>query len=169
VAHPQRTHQEGKVRHAVCAILTVSDTRTPETDASGVCIRALLEEAGHRVLSYAILPDDPGRIRAHLEELFAVPGLDAVLVNGGTGLAPRDSTFEAVAGLLEKRLDGFGELFRMLSYQQVGSAAMLSRAVAGVARGKIVVSLPGAPAAVELAMQKLLIPELGHMVHLVRG
>src|SRR6266700_1982757 len=127
--HP---HHQAKTRHAVCAIVTVSDTRTPESDASGVCIRALLEEARHRVLSYTILPDDPGGLRAHLE-------------------------------------DGFGELFRMLSYQQVGSAAMLSRAVAGVARGKIVVSLPGAPAAVELAMQKLLLPELGHLIHLVRG
>ena len=168
-AQPEHPQHHAKSRHAACAIVTVSDTRTPESDASGVCIRALLEEAGHRVLSYAILPDDPGRIRAHLEELFDVPGLDAVLVNGGTGLAPRDTTHEAITGLLEKRLDGFGELFRMLSYQQVGSAAMLSRAAAGVARGKIVVSLPGAPAAVELAMQKLLIPELGHMVHLVRG
>ncbi len=168
-APPHRPHHQAKAQHAVCAIVTVSDTRTPESDASGVCIRALLEEGGHRILSYTILPDDPGRIRAHLEELFGVPGLDAVIVDGGTGLAPRDTTYEAVTGLLEKRLDGFGELFRMLSYQQVGSAAMLSRAVAGVARGKIVVSLPGAPAAVELAMQKLLLPELGHMVHLVRG
>ena len=168
-AHPQHPHHQAKTRPAVCAIVTVSDTRTPESDASGVCIRALLEEAGHRVLSYAILPDDPGRIRAHLEELFGVPGLDAVIVNGGTGLAPRDTTYEAITGLLEKRLDGFGELFRMISYQQVGAAAMLSRAVAGVARGKIVVSLPGAPAAVELAMQKLLLPELGHLVHLVCG
>jgi len=92
-----------------------------------------------------------------------------VIVNGGTGLALRDTTHEAITGLLEKRLDGFGELFRMLSYQQVGAAAMLSRASAGMARGKIVVSLPGAPAAVELAMRKLLLPELGHMVHLVRG
>ena len=167
--HPHPPHREARPRHAACAIVTVSDTRTPESDASGVCIRALLEEAGHRVLSYGILPDDPGRIRAHLEELFAVPGLDAVLVNGGTGLAPRDTTYEAIAGLLEKRLDGFGELFRMLSYQQVGPAAMLSRAVAGLAHGKIVVSLPGAPAAVELAMQKLLLPELGHLVQLVRG
>ena len=164
--HP---HHQAKTRPAVCAIVTVSDTRTPESDASGVCIRALLEEARHRVLSYTILPDDPGGLRAHLEELFGVPGLDAVIVNGGTGLAPRDTTYEAIAGLLEKRLDGFGELFRMLSYQQVGSAAMLSRAVAGVARGKIVVSLPGAPAAVELALQKLLLPELGHLIHLVRG
>src|SRR5207249_1557724 len=145
-ADPPDPHHQAKTRHAVCAIVTVSDTRTPESDASGVCIRALLEEGGHSILSYAILPDDPGRIRAHLEELFGVPGLDAVIVDGGTGLAPRDTTYEAVTGLLEKRLDGFGELFRMLSYQQVGSAAMLSRAVAGVARGKIVVSLPGTPA-----------------------
>src|SRR6266404_2997830 len=103
--HP---HHQAKTRHAVCAIVTVSDTRTPESDASGVCIRALLEEAEHRVLSYTILPDDPGRLRAHLEELFGVPGLDAVIVNGGTGLAPRDTTYEAIAGLLEKRLDGLG-------------------------------------------------------------
>jgi molybdopterin adenylyltransferase len=158
-----------KTKHAVgCAIVTVSDTRTPETDASGTCIRALLEEAGHRVVGYAILPDEPRRIRAHLEELFALPGLEAVIVNGGTGLAPRDTTYEAIVDVLEKRLDGFGELFRMLSFQQVGAAAMLSRAAAGVARGKIIVSLPGAPAAVELALQRLLIPELGHMVHLVR-
>jgi molybdenum cofactor biosynthesis protein B len=161
-------HHE-KTRHAVaCAIVTVSDTRTPETDESGVCIRALLEEAGHRVVAYTILPDDPGRIRAHLEELLALPGVEVVIVNGGTGLAPRDTTYEAITGLLEKRLDGFGELFRMISYQLVGPAAMLSRAAAGVARGRVVVSLPGAPAAVELAMQKLLLPELGHMVHLLR-
>jgi len=164
------THEHhAKAKHAVaCAILTVSDTRTPETDVSGVCIRALLEEAGHRVVGYAILPDDPGRIRGHLEGLFALPELDAVIVNGGTGLARRDTTYEAIGTLLEKKLDGFGELFRMLSYQQVGAAAMLSRAAAGVAHGKVVVSLPGAPAAVELAMQKLVVPELGHMVHLLR-
>jgi molybdenum cofactor biosynthesis protein B len=159
-----------KTKHAVaCAILTVSDTRTPETDASGTCIRALLEEAGHRVAGYAILPDDPGRIRAHLEELVALQAVEVVIVNGGTGLAPRDTTYEAITGMLDKRLDGFGELFRMLSYQQVGAAAMLSRAVAGVARRTVIVSLPGAPAAVELAMQKLVVPVLGHMVHLVRG
>jgi molybdopterin adenylyltransferase len=152
-----------------CVIVTVSDTRTAETDASGTCIRALLEEAGHRVVGYAILPDEPRRIRAHLEELLALPGVEAVIVNGGTGLAPRDTTYEAIVGLLDKRLDGFGELFRMLSFQQVGAAAMLSRAAAGVARGKIVVSLPGSPAAVELALQRLLLPELGHMAHLVRG
>jgi molybdenum cofactor biosynthesis protein B len=156
-----------KGRHAVgCAIVTVSDTRTAETDTSGTCIRALLEEAGHRVLSYVILPDEPGRIRAHLEELFALEAIEAVILDGGTGLAPRDGTYEVVAGLLDKRIDGFGELFRALSYAVVGSAAMLSRAVAGVARGRVVVSLPGATAAVELAMTKLVVPELGHMVHL---
>ena len=161
-------HAKGR-RAVGCAIVTVSDTRTPETDASGTCIRALLEEAGHRIAGYAILPDEPGRIRAHLEELLALPGIDAVIVNGGTGLAPRDTTYEAITALLEKTLDGFGELFRMLSYRQVGAAAMLSRAAAGVARGRVIVSLPGAPAAVELAMRELLLPELGHMVHLVRG
>src|SRR6266704_1237325 len=164
--HP---HHQAKTRHAVCAIVTMSDTRTPESDASGVCIRALLEEAEHRVLSYTILPDDPGRLRAHLEELFGVPGLDAVIVNGGTGLAPRDTTYEALAGLFDKRLDGFGELFRMLSYQEIGPAAVLSRAAAGVARGKVLASLPGASAAVELALTRLLVPELAHMVDLLRG
>jgi len=162
-------HHAKARRTVACAIVTVSDTRTAETDGSGTCIRTLLEDGGHRVLAYAIRPDDPTTVRAHLEELLTLPGLDAVIVNGGTGIAPRDTTFEAITGLLEKRLDGFGELFRMLSWEQVGSAAILSRATAGVARGKIVVSLPGSRAAVELAMQKLLLPELGHMVDLVRG
>src|SRR5215831_17971229 len=154
-----------RARHAVgCAIVTVSDTRTPETDASGTCIRALLEEAGHRVVAYSIRPDEPATIRAHLEELLALPGIEAVIVNGGTGLAPRDTTYEAIVGLLEKRLEGFGELFRMLSYPEIGAAAMLSRATAGVARGKIVVSLPGAPAACRLALEKLILPELGHLL-----
>jgi molybdenum cofactor biosynthesis protein B len=160
----------GKARHAVgCALVTVSDTRTPETDTSGTCVRALLEEAGHRVLSYVILPDESSRIRAHLEELLALDAVEAIIVNGGTGVAPRDGTFEVIDALLDKRLDGFGELFRMLSYQAIGSAAMLSRAVAGVTRGRVIASLPGATAAVELAMTKLLVPELGHMVRLVRA
>jgi molybdenum cofactor biosynthesis protein B len=149
-------------------VVTVSDTRTPESDASGTRIRTLLEQAGHRVEAYAILPDDPARIRAHVAALLDAPAIEAVIVNGGTGLAPRDTTYEAITALLEKRLDGFGELFRMLSYQEVGAAAMLSRAAAGVARGKVVASLPGATPAVTLAMEKLLIPQLGHMVALLR-
>lgn len=150
-------------------MLTVSDTRTEKTDGSGARIRALLTEAGHRVAAYAILPDDPDRVRARVAEWIGAPDVEAVIVNGGTGLAPRDTTYEAIAGLLEKRLDGFGELFRVLSYAEIGAAAMLSRAIAGVAAGTVVASLPGSTAAVELGMTKLLVPQLGHMVALVRG
>lgn len=164
--HEHRAH--GK-RSVACAIVTVSDTRTPETDTSGAVTRDLLVRAGHTVVDQAILPDEPARVRGHVETLLARTDVDAVLVNGGTGLAPRDTTYEAIAGLLDKRLDGFGELFRLLSYEQIGAAAMLSRAVAGVARGKIVASMPGSTAAVELAMTKLLVPELGHMARLAAG
>ena len=150
-------------------MLTVSDTRKPETDTSGQRIKALLEAAGHRVVAYGILPDEPGRIGARLDELVADPAVEAVIVTGGTGLAPRDTTYEVIAGRLEKRIDGFGELFRMLSYQEIGPAAMLSRAVAGVAGGTIIASLPGSTPAVELAMGKLLVPELGHVLHLLHG
>ena len=160
-------------RHAVtavaCALVTVSDTRTPESDVSGTRIRTALEGAGHRVVSYAILPDEPSRIREHVDRALGDPGVHAVIVNGGTGIAPRDTTYEALTSLFEKRLEGFGELFRMLSWEQVGSAAMLSRAAAGVARGKVLVSLPGSPDAVGLAMDRLLVPELGHMVRLLEG
>ena len=162
-------HRAAGKRAAVCAVVTVSDTRTEENDTSGARIRALLVEAGHRIAAYDILPDEPERIRRRLEEFLASAELDAVIVNGGTGLAPRDTTYEAVAGLLDKRIDGFGELFRMLSYEEIGAAAMLSRAVAGAARGKLLASLPGSTAAVELAMTKLLVPELGHVVRLLRG
>jgi molybdenum cofactor biosynthesis protein B len=166
---PGGTHHAGDARAVACAIVTISDTRTPDTDTSGARARALLEAAGHSVIAYSIVPDDIGLVRARLEELLALPGVEMVLTNGGTGLARRDTTFEAIAALLDKRLDGFGELFRMLSYEQVGAAAMLSRATAGVARGKILVSLPGSTAAVELALEKLVLPVLGHMVHLVRA
>jgi molybdopterin adenylyltransferase len=165
-AHEHRAAARGAVG---CAVVTVSDTRTPETDTSGARIRALLEGAGHRIVAQAILPDEPARIREHVARLLDDPAVDAVIVNGGTGLAPRDTTYEAITALFEKRLDGFGELFRLLSYEQIGAAAMLSRAAAGAARGKILASLPGSTAAVELAMEKLLVPELAHMVHLVRG
>jgi molybdenum cofactor biosynthesis protein B len=163
------SHHARSPRSTACAVITVSDTRTPETDTSGRRISALLEAAGHRVIAYAILPDEPDRIAAELETLVADPAVEAVIVNGGTGLAPRDTTYEAIAGRLDKRIDGFGELFRSLSYQEIGAAAMLSRAVAGVRKGTIVASLPGSTAAVELAMTKLLVPELGHMVELVQG
>ena len=162
-------HRAHGKRAVACAVVTVSDTRTPETDTSGAMARDLLVQAGHVVTSHVIVPDEPVRVRAQVETLLADPEVDAVLVNGGTGIAPRDTTYEALAGLLEKRLDGFGELFRMLSFEQIGAAAMLSRAVAGVVRGKIVASMPGSTAAVELAMSRLLVPELGHLVKLARG
>ncbi|MGH7913329.1 MAG: MogA/MoaB family molybdenum cofactor biosynthesis protein [Candidatus Binataceae bacterium] len=147
-------------------VLTASDSRTAETDESGRLIRDLLTAAGHRLEYYEVLPDDPGRIRNAL--LDHLQNLDALIVNGGTGIAARDSTIEAVRALLDKELEGFGELFRYLSYQQIGSAAFLSRALAGIAAGKIVVSLPGSPDACRLAIEKLLIPELGHMAHLLK-
>ena len=147
-------------------VLTASDSRSAETDESGRLIRDLLTAAGHRVEYSAVLPDDPVLIRKAL--LDNLQGLDAIIVNGGTGIAARDSTIEAVRPLLDKELEGFGELFRYLSYQQIGSAAFLSRALAGVAAGKIVVTLPGSPDACRLAMEKLLIPELGHMAHLLK-
>ena len=152
-----------------CAIVTVSDTRTPETDGSGRRIREMLEAAGHTVVGYDLVPDDPARVRATVEARLRAAEAECIVTSGGTGIAPRDTTYEALAGLMDKRLDGFGELFRMLSFAEIGSAAMLSRAVAGVAAGRILIVLPGSTAAVELALTRLVLPELRHMVGLVRG
>jgi molybdenum cofactor biosynthesis protein B len=147
-----------------CHVVTISDTRTSDTDASGRAIADLLREAGHEVLGRVIVKDDRAAIRAILVEALGREETHAVIATGGTGISSRDNTFEVVNGLLEKRLDGFGELFRMLSYQEIGSAAMLSRACAGASRGKLLAALPGSEAAVRLAMTKLLLPELGHLV-----
>lgn len=145
-----------------CAVITVSDTRTKDTDKSGALMKARLAEAGHETTVYRIVPDEPDRIEALLDELAGT--VEAVLLNGGTGVSRRDRTFEAVSGRLEQTLPGFGELFRLLSYEDVGSAAMLSRAVAGVYRGTVVFSTPGSPNAVRLAMDRLIVPELQHLV-----
>ncbi len=147
-----------------CAIVTVSDTRRPDTDTSGALIRTLLEKQGHRIASFHLVKDEPAEVQKLLDVLARNPDVGAVILNGGTGISKRDGTYESVAGLLEKRLDGFGELFRSLSYQEIGSAAMMSRAVAGIYRGRIVISIPGSEAAVRLAMEKLILPELGHLV-----
>ena len=147
-----------------CYVLTVSDTRTEENDTSGRAIADLLSAAGHTVAARAIVKDDPASVRATIKRQLAGSAVQAIIITGGTGITSRDSTFEAVDALLEKRLDGFGELFRMLSFEQIGPAAMMSRASAGLAAGKIVVSLPGSEAAVRLALERLLIPELGHLV-----
>ena len=162
----QEHHRHGAHAHLKLAVITASDSRTPETDESGKLIRELLEQAGHSVALYEVIPDSPERIRAALLE--SLPRLDGIIINGGTGIAARDSTIEAIRPLLSKELEGFGELFRMLSYQEIGSAAFLSRALAGTYHGKIVVALPGSPDACRLAMEKLLLPELGHIAHLLK-
>jgi len=162
-------HKDKAHRTVRCAVITASDTRTAATDTSGQRIKDLLAAQNQPVVSYQVLKDEPVQIAAAVGALLEQPEVDAIIINGGTGIAPRDTTFEAIQGLLEKEISGFGELFRMLSYQDIGSAAMLTRATAGVARGKVVVSLPGSTGAVELAMTKLLLPELGHMLFLLRG
>jgi molybdenum cofactor biosynthesis protein B len=144
-------------------VLTISDTRTVETDTSGQAIAALLEAEGHYVVARAIVRDEPADVTAFLDAQLAGDA-QVVITTGGTGITSRDSTFEAIDARLEKRLDGFGELFRMLSFTDIGPAAMLSRACAGLVRGRVVVALPGSEGAVRLAMTRLLLPELPHLV-----
>jgi molybdenum cofactor biosynthesis protein B len=160
----QTEHKAGAPASVRCFVVTISDTRTEDTDTSGRAIVDLLQGAGHTIIGRVIVNDDADVVRGTIERHLANAELQAIITTGGTGITSRDSTYEAVFGLLQKRLDGFGELFRMLSYQQIGPAAMMSRACAGLVAGRIVVSLPGSEAAVRLAMERLLIPELGHMV-----
>jgi molybdenum cofactor biosynthesis protein B len=158
-------------RSVACAVITCSDTRTHDDDESGIIIRTLLETHGHTHPFYAISKDDPALIRALLADLTQRADIHAIILNGGTGVARRDNTFDAVSAALTKHLPGFGELFRMLSYHEIGSGAMLSRATAGIIvtpppspRHVVVFSIPGSPHAVELAMNRLILPELSHLV-----
>jgi molybdenum cofactor biosynthesis protein B len=160
----QDEHKARAPRSVQCFIITVSDTRTEPTDTSGRAIADLLTAAGHVVAGRTIVKDDADLVRGTLERQLANANVQAIITTGGTGITARDSTYEVVSGLLQKRLDGFGELFRMLSFEQIGPAAMMSRACAGITAGHVVVSLPGSEAAVRLAMERLLIPELGHLV-----
>lgn len=155
---------EGDARGGVrCAVVTVSDSRTIETDESGALMKRLVEAAGHTVADYALFKNDEEAVREHVRGLLARTDVDAVLLTGGTGLGSRDRTVEAVRPLMQKELPGFGELFRVVSFQeQVGTAAILSRAVAGGVNGKLIVSMPGSKAAVELALTRILLPELRH-------
>ena len=157
-------HKAQAPRSVRCFVITVSDTRTEATDASGRAIATLLEAAGHSIAGRTIVRDDPEVVRGTIARQLANADVQVIITTGGTGITSRDSTYEAIETLLQKRLDGFGELFRMLSYEQIGSAAMMSRASAGLVAGRIIVSLPGSEAAVRLAMERLLIPELGHLV-----
>ena len=149
---------------ANCYILTISDTRTEATDSSGRAIFDLLFAGGHQVTGRKIVHDEPDEVRKAIIEQLEKPGVQVILTTGGTGITSRDTTYETIVSLLDKELDGFGELFRMLSFQEIGSAAMLSRAVGGLARGKVLLSMPGSENAVRLAMTKLILPELGHLV-----
>ena len=157
-------HKRGEPVSARVFVLTVSDTRTPETDTSGAAIQRLLEEAGHVVSGHEIVRDEPAEVQRIVKSKLVSPDAQVVITTGGTGITSRDTTYEALAGLLQKRLDGFGELFRTISYEEIGSAAMLSRACAGIAAGKILFILPGSENAVRTAMTKLVIPELGHLL-----
>ena len=158
-AHHAAAEEYAKLR---CAVITISDTRTEETDRSGSLTQLRLRNAGHELALYRIVPDEPALIQEVMNKLAGQ--VDAVLFNGGTGISHRDSTYEAVSALFEKELTGFGELFRMLSYQEIGAAAMLSRATAGLYRGTLFFSMPGSLSAVKLALDKLIVPELKHLV-----
>ena len=145
-------------------VITCSDTRTPETDASGQLIQRLLTGRGHTIASYQIVKDEPGQIQLWIARGMLKEEVQVIIINGGTGISRRDSTFEAVDAMLEKRLDGFGEIFRLLTYQDIGSPAIMSRATAGVIKSRVLFSIPGSENAVRLAMEKLILPELGHLV-----
>jgi len=162
------SHRKEAPTSVSVSVITVSDTRTMETDTSGRAIAGLLERAGHRVHGREVLKDEPAEVEASVRRAIADANVDVVITTGGTGITSRDSTYEAIDGLLEKRLDGFGELFRMLSYAEIGAAAMLTRATAGLAGGTIVIALPGSEPAVRLGMEKLVLPELGHLVREAR-
>jgi molybdenum cofactor biosynthesis protein B len=161
-------HRATAPDRVVCAVITVSDTRTPETDAGGQAVCDHLTAAGFEVAHREIIPDEPARMRPLLERLRDDATIDAVLLTGGTGLSSRDQTYETVSSLLTRPLPGYGELFRTLSYQDVGPAAMLSRATGGLIERTIVLTMPGSPAAVRLAMEKLIVPELRHLVREAR-
>lgn len=158
-------HKKEATKKVNCKVITVSDTRNSETDKSGQLMLELLEQAGHKIVDYVIVKDEAEPIQNEILKGCAREEIDVILTNGGTGIAKRDVTIETVQKLLDKEIVGFGELFRMLSYQEdIGSAAILSRAIAGVVKNKAVFSTPGSTGAVKLAMDKLILPELGHVV-----
>ncbi|BAY12957.1 MogA/MoaB family molybdenum cofactor biosynthesis protein [Calothrix sp. NIES-2098] len=164
----QQPHPDSPIITVNCAVVTVSDTRSLETDKSGQLIKELLLAANHRVLAHQIIKDEPKQIQEQIKLLGEATDLDVVIFNGGTGIAPRDTTYDAIEKLLEKTLPGFGELFRFLSYQEIGSRAIASRAVAGIYQNQLIFSLPGSSNAVRLGMEKLILPELVHLVSQMR-
>jgi molybdenum cofactor biosynthesis protein B len=157
-------HKDQAPKSISCAVITISDSRTEATDESGHLLRETMIKAGHRVLSYVLLKNDAEVIGRTVRDLLTQPDLQVIITTGGTGASHRDVTVETLAPLLHKTLDGFGELFRFLTYQEIGTTSIMSRAMAGVAHGKIVISLPGSLGAVTLAVDRIIVPEIGHMV-----
>jgi molybdenum cofactor biosynthesis protein B len=158
-------HRRDAPSSVPCAVITVSDTRTLQTDVGGSLVVEFLEAAGHVVKRREIVPDDPQQLGRLVETLSHDDGVDAILLTGGTGISRRDQTYETLVALFEKTLPGYGELFRMLSFDEIGAASMLSRAIGGLCGGTVVLSMPGSTAAVRLAMERLIAPELAHLVH----
>jgi molybdenum cofactor biosynthesis protein B len=158
-------HKAKAPDHVRCYVLTVSDTRTEDNDYGGQLVKELLQDAFHKVMGYSIVKDDKAKIQKAVQKLAQEPRVEAVLITGGTGISPRDMTVEALEEIFDKRIDGFGQVFRYLSYEDIGPAAILSRATAGVVQGTVVFAMPGSLEAVRLAMNEILLPELGHMVY----
>ena len=159
-----KEHKREAPQSVNCAVITISDSRTEQDDESGKLLRQKLSQNGHRVISYSILKDEPEAIKQKINELLSQEELQVIITSGGTGISHRDITVETVDSILEKKLDGFGELFRSLSYQEIGTASIMSRAIAGVVEGKVIICLPGSLGAVKLAMDKIILPEIGHLV-----
>ncbi len=157
-------HRAKSPQSVNCAVIIISDSRTEQDDESGRLIKQKLSQNGHGLVAYALLKNDAAAIKQKIAELLGQAELQVIIASGGTGLSHRDVTVETISPLLEKKLDGFGELFRSLSYQEIGTASMLSRAIGGVAGGKVILCLPGSLGAVTLAMDKMILPEIGHMV-----
>jgi molybdenum cofactor biosynthesis protein B len=157
-------HKHTVLKHVTCAVITTSDSRTEAEDESGKLIKQKLTDTGHKVVHYTILKNDADIIRQQIKGLLMHLDVQVIITSGGTGLSHRDVTVDVVTPLLEKKLDGFGELFRHLTYGELGAGSVLSRATAGVANGKVIICLPGSLGAAQLAMDKIIVPEIGHMV-----
>ena len=157
-------HKQKAPQSVSCAVLTISDSRTEQDDESGKLIKQKLSQNGHRVISYSILKNDKDSIENEIHELLRQEELQVIITSGGTGAGHRDITVETISLILEKKLDGFGELFRFLSYQEIGTGSIMSRAIGGVTGGKVILCLPGSLGAASLAMDKIILPEIGHLV-----
>ncbi len=167
-SHKDHEQAAASIEQLGFAIITLSDTRTPETDRSGQFLRKAVEDAGHKVCQYAVVSDESQLIQSEVQSAIADPSIAIVITNGGTGIARRDCAYDTISRLLEKRLDGFGELFRMLSYEEIGAAAMMSRALAGITGDTVIFCLPGSTNAVRLGMEKLILPQATHLSYELR-